>query len=507
MTQAATAIGIVVLMAWPATAANAVVSPPTTDPPGAVSTNAPVTVTGTTGEQALPANLSAVATSVSAPTGRVAANSNGDGFTYTGISANGSSNCPWPGANRTTADMSTAPVPVTVTFPKPVVDPYLMFNLGGVNYSGPGFFLGLRPSMTFTSVNGSPLTDGSITRTTDDGESFDGATYRLVTPEAYPAPSAVALVNFQAHGLVSSITYNLTYTCQYSSSTTATVGHTVSTSAVQSRVRVGVPATDLAVSSSTAPTTEQGGTASFTTEVTNNGPAASSGFALTGTVPAELTDPQFVGDAPGCTIAGATFTCVEAPSGGTVTPRDDGTFVSDLAGTPATVLAAGGKFGVTIAGAVPADATGELTASASVSGIDADTAIETNNTATSTTTVVSAPVTTPPPGDGTSDGSGPGAGSGAGDGSGSGGDGASGTGPGGDTGSSAGTGSGGTASTGPTDTVTPRNTVERADNQASHASELAFTGNDPWPMISVALVLLSLGVAAAVAGAKLRTRP
>jgi hypothetical protein len=51
------------------------------------------------------------------------------------------------------------------------------------------------------------------------------------------------------------------------------------------------------------------------------------------------------------------------------------------------------------------------------------------------------------------------------------------------------------------------NAVERTGTRASQASELAFTGNDPWPTISLALVLLGLGAAAAVVGAKLRTRP
>ena len=506
----AIAIGAVAALGLPATAAAAVVNPPTTDPPGAVSTNAPVIATGSTATQALPANLAAVSTSVSAPTGRVAAASS-DGSTYTGISANGSSNCPWPGANGLATDMNTAPVAVTVTFPKPVVDPYLQFNLGAVNYSGSGFFLGLRPSMTFTGVNSSPITAGSITRVTDDGESFDGTTYRMVTPEAYPAQPAVALVNFQAHGLVSSITYDLTYTCRYSSTTTTTVGHTVSTSAVQSRVRVGVPAADLAVSSSTAPTVDQGGTASFTTTVANNGPAASNGFVLTGTVPAELIDPHFVGDAPGCAISGSTFTCTEAPTGSTVTPRDDGTFVADLTGTPAAVLAAGAGFEVTIAGTVPTDTTGDLAATASVSGVDADTAITTNNTATATTTVVTAPVTTPPgdgaggagPGDGAGDGAG-GTAPGGGDGATAPGDGAAGTAP----GASGGTGPDDGEGVGAAAAVSGRSATAGSSTKPidERGSQLAYTGADPWPGIAVALGLLGLGTAAAVAGARLRAR-
>jgi uncharacterized repeat protein (TIGR01451 family) len=123
------------------------------------------------------------------------------------------------------------------------------------------------------------------------------------------------------------------------------------------------PPIDLAIAKTGPASAGPGGAISWTLTVTNNGPAASSGYTVVDTVPAGVTN--IASPTPGCTVAGSTVTCV----GGT--------------------LLVGATFSFTVTGNAPNPFTAAITNTATVAGNETDP-VAANNTATQT-------VTPPPP--------------------------------------------------------------------------------------------------------------
>jgi len=126
------------------------------------------------------------------------------------------------------------------------------------------------------------------------------------------------------------------------------------------------PPIDLAIAKTGPTSVAAGGAISWNLTVTNNGPAASSGYTVTDTVPAGVTN--IASPTPGCTVAGSTVICV----GGT--------------------LAVGATFSFTVTGNAPVPFSTAITNTATVDGNETDP-VSSNNTATQT---VNPPPATPP---------------------------------------------------------------------------------------------------------------
>lgn len=132
----------------------------------------------------------------------------------------------------------------------------------------------------------------------------------------------------------------------------------------------GFPA-DLSVAKVGPSVVHAGQPLTWTLVVTNNGPGNSSGFTVREALPAGVTN--VTTSTPGCAVAGGVVTCSEGP------------------------LAAGDSFVVQVEGTAP-NATGTLTNSATVDGLDEDPTPG-NNAATFTTQVVpftGIPLASPP---------------------------------------------------------------------------------------------------------------
>jgi len=126
------------------------------------------------------------------------------------------------------------------------------------------------------------------------------------------------------------------------------------------------PPIDLAIAKTGPTSVAAGGAISWNLTVTNNGPAASSGYTVVDTVPAGVTN--IASPTAGCTVSGSTVTCV----GGT--------------------LAVGATSLFTVTGNAPSPFAAAITNTATVTGNETDP-VSSNNTATQT---VNPPPATPP---------------------------------------------------------------------------------------------------------------
>jgi fimbrial isopeptide formation D2 family protein len=204
-------------------------------------------------------------------------------------------------------------------------------------------------------------------------------------------------------GLVSSVRITLPSYLSITKTLTGLLDVSTQRAYAPNWVGYSVPASDLVLAKTAAPTVVANGTVTWQLTVSNTaGSADSHGFIIKDVVPSNVTNPQLVNPPPGCTLTAPNLVCGIAPTGYTIartgSPVDTNTQAATLTASGGTdksnvpvVLAAGSSLTVNFTGTAPTPAPATITNKAYVYGADLDPNTTNNNSTANTT------VTVPPP--------------------------------------------------------------------------------------------------------------